>query len=63
MNARSSRSHTIFKIIIESRDVEEEGAVLVSSINLVDLAGSENVRNTHAQGARLTEVIFFLLVI
>ena len=61
MNARSSRSHTIFKIIIESRDVEEEGAVLVSSINLVDLAGSENVRNTHAQGARLTEVSFFLL--
>jgi centromeric protein E len=49
MNERSSRSHTIFKIILESKERsedggEEDGAVLVANLNLVDLAGSENVR-------------------
>ncbi len=50
MNERSSRSHTIFKITLESKervsddgDEEEDGAVLVAHLNLVDLAGSENV--------------------
>jgi centromeric protein E len=38
MNERSSRSHTIFRITIESREVGktcEESAVQVSSLNLV----------------------------
>ena len=49
MNERSSRSHTIFKITLESKERvsddgdEEDGAVLVAHLNLVDLAGSENV--------------------
>ena len=50
MNERSSRSHTIFKITLESKervsddgDEEDDGAVLVAHLNLVDLAGSENV--------------------
>ena len=45
MNERSSRSHTIFKITLESKervsddgDEEEDGAVLVAHLNLVDLA-------------------------
>jgi centromeric protein E len=53
MNERSSRSHTIFRITIESRckpskrgeenddPSGSDGAVLVSTLNLVDLAGSE----------------------
>lgn len=63
MNARSSRSHTIFKIMIESREKQNrrestddyDGAVLVSHLNLVDLAGSENARQTSAAGVRLRE--------
>ena len=70
MNERSSRSHTIFRITIESRekgfeddeDVTDEnrppsgdGAVRVSTLNLVDLAGSESVRHTGATGERQKE--------
>jgi centromeric protein E len=67
MNERSSRSHTIFRITIESRlksdendpnaanTSEEDGAVRVSTLNLVDLAGSESVRHTGNTGDRLKE--------
>jgi centromeric protein E len=70
MNARSSRSHTIFRITIESRqkgrdDGDEmndenrrpsgDGAIRVSTLNLVDLAGSESVRLSGATGNRLKE--------
>ena len=42
MNDNSSRSHTIFKLYVESREipvsgVESDGAVLIASLNLVDL--------------------------
>ena len=67
MNERSSRSHTIFRITIESRckhtpDDEsdetidtDDDAVRVSTLNLVDLAGSESVRLTGATGDRQKE--------
>jgi centromeric protein E len=55
MNESSSRSHTIFKMVIESRDLDDEGAVTVSCLNLVDLAGSERVRQTGAEGIRMRE--------
>ncbi|KAF0720081.1 Aste57867_581 [Aphanomyces stellatus] len=65
MNERSSRSHSIFRIVIESkeksaslrRSSEEDmnGAVLVGVLNLVDLAGSESVRHTSAEGMRQRE--------
>jgi centromeric protein E len=71
MNERSSRSHTIFRITIESREKEYneeadaennenrapsgDGAVRVSTLNLVDLAGSESVRHTGATGGRQKE--------
>lgn len=69
MNERSSRSHTIFRITIESREKEVEndsedeensqasgdGAVRISTLNLVDLAGSESVRHTGATGERQKE--------
>ncbi|CAA0812823.1 P-loop containing nucleoside triphosphate hydrolases superfamily protein [Striga hermonthica] len=62
MNVYSSRSHTIFRMIIESRersgDVAAEfscDAVRVSVLNLVDLAGSERAAKTGAEGVRLKE--------
>ena len=54
------RSHTIFRIIIESSDIESEdlGRVInVSHLNLVDLAGSERASQTGASGERLREGI------
>ncbi|XP_017515820.2 centromere-associated protein E isoform X1 [Manis javanica] len=59
MNQRSSRSHTIFRMILESREKGEpsncEGSVKVSHLNLVDLAGSERAAQTGAEGMRLKE--------
>ncbi|CAK4341892.1 unnamed protein product [Aphanomyces euteiches] len=65
MNERSSRSHSIFRIVIESKEKstsllhssEEDvnGAVVVGVLNLVDLAGSESVRYTAAEGVRQRE--------
>ncbi|XP_062925160.1 centromere-associated protein E-like isoform X2 [Mobula hypostoma] len=54
MNERSSRSHTIFRVIVESRDKSNE-AVKVAHLNLVDLAGSERASQTGAEGVRLKE--------
>jgi centromeric protein E len=56
MNDTSSRSHTIFKLVVESKQsVGSDGSVLVASLNLVDLAGSESVRHTGATGQRAKE--------
>ncbi|CAL9754688.1 unnamed protein product [Musa acuminata subsp. burmannicoides] len=62
MNLHSSRSHTIFRMIVESRERIEDGnmvdscdAVRVSVLNLVDLAGSERAAKTGAEGVRLKE--------
>ncbi|KAL5542545.1 hypothetical protein UlMin_010255 [Ulmus minor] len=62
MNVHSSRSHTIFRMIIESKDKTEDedvsascDAVRVSVLNLVDLAGSERAAKTGAEGVRLKE--------
>lgn len=60
MNERSSRSHTIFRITIESRLIDrkegdENDAVQSSTLNLVDLAGSERANQTGASGSRFIE--------
>ncbi|XP_070705808.1 centromere-associated protein E [Pempheris klunzingeri] len=62
MNQRSSRSHTIFRMILESREVSDpasgenaDGAIIVSHLNLVDLAGSERASQTGAEGTRFKE--------
>nr|XP_044999138.1 centromere-associated protein E-like isoform X4 [Jaculus jaculus] len=59
MNQRSSRSHTIFRMILESREKGEssscDGSIKVSHLNLVDLAGSERASQTGAEGVRLKE--------
>ncbi|KAM9840829.1 centromere-associated protein E [Aulostomus maculatus] len=62
MNQRSSRSHTIFRMILESRERSDpvsgenaDGAIIVSHLNLVDLAGSERASQTGAEGTRFKE--------
>lgn len=64
MNERSSRSHTIFTLRVESREnnadsAQEEDddgvAVRASTLTLVDLAGSERAAHTKAEGQRLKE--------
>ncbi|XP_070496798.1 uncharacterized protein [Chironomus tepperi] len=56
MNERSSRSHTLFRIVIESHENgSKDGVFQVSTLNLVDLAGSERVDQTKATGERLRE--------
>ena len=67
MNDRSSRSHTIFRVALESinrpaddtmgaeeeAETDEAGRhVMMSYLNLVDLAGSEKAGQTGAEGAR-----------
>lgn len=65
MNNRSSRSHTIFRLVLESQQMFDESihaspeevdqSTLVATLNLVDLAGSESVRHTGATGIRQKE--------
>uniref|UniRef100_A0ACD5WUJ5 Uncharacterized protein n=1 Tax=Avena sativa TaxID=4498 RepID=A0ACD5WUJ5_AVESA len=54
MNVRSSRSHTIFRMVIESsaKDQMNSGDAIR---NLVDLAGSERITKTGADSVRLKE--------
>ncbi len=53
MNHASSRSHAIFRMVVESRS--KGSAVRVGAINLVDLAGSERLKATQAEGQRQKE--------
>ncbi len=56
MNARSSRSHTVFSLLIESKDATgADGTIRASTLNLVDLAGSERLKSTGAEGKRAKE--------
>lgn len=55
MNKTSSRSHTVFRMVIESRAKDDPEAVWVSCLTLVDLAGSERVAKTGAEGMRMKE--------
>jgi hypothetical protein len=54
MNATSSRSHSIFTIVVECADNGGEH-IRVGKLNLVDLAGSERQSKTGATGDRLKE--------
>ncbi|KNA09859.1 hypothetical protein SOVF_149650 [Spinacia oleracea] len=57
LNDKSSRSHQILRLTIESRLKENSGRVksFVASLNLVDLAGSERASQTKSAGLRLRE--------
>ncbi|CAE6504115.1 unnamed protein product [Rhizoctonia solani] len=54
MNAESSRSHSIFLITIQQKNIET-GAMKTGNLYLVDLAGSEKVGKTGASGQTLEE--------
>ncbi|CAN0898612.1 Kinesin-like protein KIN-12A [Linum grandiflorum] len=58
VNAESSRSHSVFTCIVESRCksmADGISSLKTSRINLVDLAGSERQKSTGAAGERLKE--------
>ena len=55
MNEKSSRSHGIFRITVESWLKVRQKNGRVSTLNLVDLAGSESVRHTGTMGKREKE--------
>jgi len=57
MNEHSSRSHSVFTIIVESSETDKDGEqhVKVGKLNMVDLAGSERQSKTGATGDRLKE--------
>lgn len=56
MNNTSSRSHSIFEIVIESqRKSNGQKIFKQSKLNLVDLAGSERQAKTNVTGQTLEE--------
>ncbi|KAF9600599.1 hypothetical protein IFM89_011128 [Coptis chinensis] len=56
MNRESSRSHSVFTCVIESRWEKESTTNLrFARLNLVDLAGSERQKTSGAEGERLKE--------
>eukprot|EP00929_Paragymnodinium_shiwhaense_P062597 TRINITY_DN31251_c0_g1_i1.p1 TRINITY_DN31251_c0_g1~~TRINITY_DN31251_c0_g1_i1.p1 ORF type:complete len:710 (+),score=125.10 TRINITY_DN31251_c0_g1_i1:37-2166(+) len=63
MNQRSSRSHAIFSIKVETRrpqadDDAEQDAHNVATVQVVDLAGRENEQTSECVGERFNELIF-----
>jgi hypothetical protein len=58
MNAESSRSHSIFTIVVEMNNRDKQTGkdhIRAGKLNLVDLAGSERQKKTGATGDRLKE--------
>lgn len=60
INEYSSRSHTIFRMVIESKELANSrdsfiGPLKISTLTFVDLAGSERISTTCAEGIRLKE--------
>lgn len=46
LNEQSSRSHTVFRINITSKQIDDESKIRIAQLNLVDLAGSEGAGKT-----------------
>lgn len=60
MNAQSSRSHTIFSILVHIREngIDGEELLKIGKLNLVDLAGSENITKAgNERGIRTRETV------
>lgn len=57
LNDKSSRSHQIIRLTIESSLRENSGRIksFIACLNFVDLAGSERASQTNADGTRLKE--------
>ncbi|CAH1258926.1 KIF6 [Branchiostoma lanceolatum] len=60
MNRRSSRSHAVFTIQLQAKEIGSE-VITRSKLHLVDLAGSERVSKSGTRGARLEEAKFINL--
>jgi len=60
MNAGSSRSHSIFTVVVEANETVPGGKdrLRAGKLNLVDLAGSERQSKTGATGAQVTTTAF-----
>ncbi|XP_060585540.1 kinesin-like protein KIF9 isoform X1 [Ruditapes philippinarum] len=59
LNARSSRSHCIFTVYIETRSrVQSNARYTVSKLNFVDLAGSERLGKTKSEGKTQQEAMY-----
>lgn len=54
LNVHSSRSHSVFKLILKGSN-EQTGESCHGSLNLVDLAGSERLKDSGSEGKRLKE--------
>lgn len=60
MNAQSSRSHTIFSILVHIKEngIDGEELLKIGKLNLVDLAGSENITKAgNEKGIRTRETV------
>ncbi|KAE9338531.1 Kinesin-like protein [Phytophthora fragariae] len=57
MNEQSSRSHAIFSLLLEQRDLVSGGTRRFSKFHLVDLAGSERAKRTGAVAGRFKESV------
>lgn len=60
MNAQSSRSHTVFSILVHIKEVDTNGEEMlkIGKLNLVDLAGSENISKAgNERGIRTRETV------
>lgn len=57
MNRESSRSHSVYKLSVQSSTTSEDGITTdrTSQFNVIDLAGSERQKHTAAVGDRLKE--------
>jgi kinesin family protein 3/17 len=56
MNAQSSRSHSVFTVVVEQQRTEDGRVVTkMGKLHLVDLAGSERLGKTEATGQRAKE--------
>ena len=53
MNSQSSRSHSVFTIVVEQNS--EEKGTRMGKLHLVDLAGSERLKKTEAVGTQAKE--------
>merc|ERR1711971_1246593 len=53
-NARSSRSHSVFRLFLDGRNAETQSEVH-GVLNLIDLAGSERLKKSNAAGIALRE--------
>lgn len=60
MNAQSSRSHTVFSILVHIKETNNDGEEMlkIGKLNLVDLAGSENISKAgNEKGIRTRETV------